>query len=107
MRYKVFYGTGPTEYAVCYGNTEKEARYQFSEYNPDKTISRVEPWDTTVTNRSTRRPSEPTSLRALAANADEHEFLVSLLEAIEDEGLEAQIYRKLRESWCPTQPEQA
>lgn len=34
MRYKVFYGADPTDYAVCYGATEKEAQHQFSEYNP-------------------------------------------------------------------------
>lgn len=42
MRYKVFYGTGSTTYAVCYGATEGEAKQHFGEYNPNTVIMRVE-----------------------------------------------------------------
>ena len=52
-----------------------------------------------------RSSRKHTSLREVAAHTDEHEFLVSLLEAIEAEGLEAQIYRRLQERRCPTQSE--
>ena len=42
MRYRVFYGTDSTAYAVCYGATEDEAQHHFREYNPCTTILRAE-----------------------------------------------------------------
>lgn len=97
MRYRVYYqqdGSCTNEdFCICWANSETEAAEVFRKYHPDDVIDHIE------------LQEEDTSLRALAVGADEHEFLVSLLEVIEDEGLEAQVYRKLRESWCPTQPE--
>lgn len=79
MRYKVFYGTGPTTYAVCYGNTEKEARYQFSEYNPNKAILRIEEFpDSTEIGES---------LLDLIGEADPEEAIRYLIDAIEDAGV--------------------
>lgn len=97
MRYRVYYqqdGSCTNEdFCICWANSETEAAEAFRKYHPDTVIDHVE-----LQERDTR-------LRDLAGKEDEHEFLVSLLKVIEDEGLEAQIYRKLQESWCPTQPE--
>lgn len=94
MRYRVYYqqdgACTEEDFCICYADSEAEAEEVFSKYHPETPISRVE---------------KITSLRDLAANMDEHEFLVALLEAIEDEGLEARIYRRFNEGWCPTQAE--
>lgn len=82
MRYKVFYGTGATEYAVCYGNTEKEARYQFSEYNPHKAILRIEKFPDPETGKC---------LLDLVGETDPEEAIQYLIEAIEDAGVSHQV----------------
>jgi len=79
MRYKVFYGAGPTKYAVCYGATEKEARCQFSGYNPHKAIIRVEEFPDAT---------EPAvDLMSLIAEAEPEEAIQYLIDAIEDAGV--------------------
>jgi len=82
MRYKVFYGTGSTEYAVCYGNTEKEARYQFSEYNPHKAILRIEKFPDPETGKC---------LLDLIGETDPEEAIQYLIEAIENAGVSHQV----------------
>lgn len=78
MRYKVFYGPVKT-YAVCYGNTEKEARYQFSEYNPHTAILRVEEFpDATEIGKS---------LLDLIGETDPEEAIRYLIDAIENAGV--------------------
>ena len=93
MRYRVYYQQDGSctdeDFCICYANSEIEAAEVFHKYHPDGVVDHVE-------------LQESSSLRALAADVDEHEFLVSLLEAIEEEGLEARIYRKIHESWCST-----
>lgn len=79
MRYKVFYGADPTDYAVCYGATEKEAQHQFSEYNPYKAITRVEEFPDAT---------EPdTDLLDLIGETDPEEAIQYLIDAIEDAGV--------------------
>lgn len=96
MRYRVYYqqegSCTEEDFCICYADSEIEAADVFRKYHPDGVIDHVE-------------LQESPSLRTLAADADEHEFLISLLEAIEEEGLEARIYRNLCKSWCATEVE--
>ena len=79
MRYKVFYGADSTDYAVCYGATEREAQHQFSEYNPRKAIVRVEEFPDAT---------EPdTDLLDLIGETDPEEAIQYLIDAIEDAGV--------------------
>lgn len=79
MRYRVFYGTDSTAYAVCYGATEDEARHYFREYNPCTTILRVEEFPD---------PTEPDkSLLDLIAEVDSELVIRYLIDAIEDAGV--------------------
>lgn len=79
MRYNVFYGTDSTAYAVCYGATEEEARYQFSRYHPDTAIVRVEEFaDSTEPDKE---------LLDLIGEADPEEVIRYLIDAIEDAGV--------------------
>lgn len=79
MRYKVFYGADPTDYAVCYGATEKEAQHQFSQYNPRKVIIGVEEFPDST---------EPDiDLLDLIGEADPEEAIQYLIDAIEDAGV--------------------
>lgn len=41
--YRVFYGKGNLDYAVCYGKDDIEAVEEFLRYNPDKTVVTVTP----------------------------------------------------------------
>lgn len=79
MRYKVFYGTGSTTYAVCYGATEGEAKQHFGEYNPNTVIMRVEEFPDAT---------EPdTDLLDLIGETDPEEAIQYLIDAIEDAGV--------------------
>ena len=79
MRYKVFYGTGSTTYAVCYGATEDEARQHFGMYNPNTVIMRVEEFPDSM---------EPDKdLLDLIGEADPEEAIQYLIDAIEDAGV--------------------
>lgn len=79
MRYKVFYGTGPTTYAVCYGDSYDEARQHFGMYNPNTVIMRVEEFPDST---------EPdTDLLDLIGEADPEEAIQYLIDAIEDAGV--------------------
>ncbi len=101
MRYRVFYqqdgACTDEDFCIYYADSEAEAIQVFHRYHPHSVIDHIEPYEEAL--------SESTSLRALAAEADEHEFLVSLLEVIEEEGFEACIYRKLYKIWCSPQSE--
>lgn len=79
MRYKVFYGTDSTTYAVCYGATEDEAKQHFGEYSPNTAIVRVEEFPDAT---------EPdTNLLDLISEADPEEAIRYLIDAIEDAGV--------------------
>lgn len=79
MRYRVFYGAGTTDYAVCYGATEEEARQHFREYNPNTWIMRVEEFPD---------PTEPgKDLFDLIGETDPEEAIRYLIDAIEDAGV--------------------
>lgn len=79
MRYKVFYGTGSTTYAVCYGDSYEEARQHFGEYNPNTAIMRVEEFPDSA---------EPDmELLDLIGEADPEEAIRYLIDAIEDAGV--------------------
>ena len=94
MRYRVYYlqdgGCTEEDFCICYADSEAEAEEVFRKYHPDTPVARVE---------------KITGLRELAADMDEHEFLVALIEAIQDEGLEARICHRLNDDLCPTQAE--
>ena len=81
-RYKVYYGTDPEDYCNCYADNKGGAEAEFHRYHPDTAIIRIE---------------KAYGLRELAASADEHEFLQSLIEAIEDQGDES-LYIQLMEA---------
>ena len=81
MRYKVIYGADAQDYTINYAGSPAEAEAQFYRYNPEKRVQRVERY---------------TGLRELAREEDEHEFLVNLIEAIEDEELETVLVDRLR-----------
>lgn len=89
MRYKVFYGSASYDYAVCYADSPAEALEQYKQRTerPDSPTYRVEEYP------------EPASLLELAKRADEHDFLVDLIQAIQDSGLEAQISTRLTEDY--------
>lgn len=76
MRYKVIFGKGNHDYAICYGDDENEAGRQFIRYNPEKRIIKVEPF---------------IRLREMASEGDEHEFLINLIDICEDTELEGQL----------------
>lgn len=79
MRYKVFYGTGSTTYAVCYGATEDEARQHFGMYNPNTVIMRVEEFsDSTEPDKD---------LLDMVGETDPEEAIRYLIDAIEDAGV--------------------
>lgn len=92
MRYRVYYqqdgACTEEDFCICYAVSEEDAAEVFRMYHPGTPISHIE---------------EITSLQDLADDADEHEFLQSLLDAIYKEGLESRICRRLYESWCPKQ----
>lgn len=85
MRYKVFYGSSSYDYAVCYADSPVEALEQYKQRTgrracrPDSPAYRIEEYP------------EPASLLELAKRADEHEFLLDLIQAVQDSGLEARI----------------
>lgn len=89
MRYKVFYGSSSYDYAVCYADSPAEALEQYKQRTcrPDSSTYRVEEYP------------EPASLLELAKRADEHEFLVDLIQAVQDSGLEARISTILTEDY--------
>lgn len=79
MRYKVFYGADSTDYAVCYGATEDEARRHFGMYNPNTAIKRVEEFPDST---------EPDmDLFDLIGETDPEEAIRYLIDAIEDAGV--------------------
>ena len=92
MRYKVFYGASSYDYAVCYADSPAEAleQYQSRTYHTISPIYRVEEY-----------PEKPvsTSLLELAKRADEHDFLVDLIQAVQDTGLGARISTILTEDY--------
>ena len=84
MRYKVFYGADEArDFAICYADSKKEALEQFRRYHAYETAR--------VTHIEEDPIPDVTSLRELAGEADEHEFLIDLIGAIEDLGLEDKI----------------
>lgn len=83
-RWKVFYGTGKHDYAVCYADDEAGARAEFEARN-NNPILRVELF---LDLRELWRQSD---------SDDEHEFLVAIMEAAEDLGVETQIVNHLRQ----------
>ena len=92
MRYKVFYGSASDDYAVCYADSPAEALEQYKQRTcrPDSPTYRVEEYP---------EPPEPASLLELARRADEHDFLVDLIQAVQDTGLEARISTILTEDY--------
>lgn len=92
MRYKVFYGSASYDYAVCYAGSPAEALEQYKQrtWRPDSTAYRVEEYP---------EPPEPAPLLELAKRTDEHEFLLDLIQAIQDSGLEARISTILTEDY--------
>lgn len=92
MRYKVFYGSASYDYAVCYANSPAEAleQYQSRTYHTLSPVYRVEEYP---------EPPAPAPLLELAKRADEHDFLVDLMQAVQDTGLEARISTILIEDY--------
>lgn len=92
MRYRVYYQQDGScteeDFTLCYANSKSEAAEVFLKYHPDGVVDHVESVE------------GDRNLRALAVVADKKELLMSLIEAIEEEGLEARIYRRLCKSWC-------
>lgn len=84
MRYKIFYGPDEThDFSICYGDSKKDALEQFRRYHACEPVR--------VTHIEEYPIINVKSIRELAGEADEHEFLVDLIGAIEDLGLEDKI----------------
>lgn len=81
-RYKVYFGTDPEDYTNIYADNKGGAEAEFHRYHPDSDVLRIE---------------KAYGLRELASSAeDEHEFLVDLIQALEDHGDES-VYIQLME----------
>lgn len=96
-RFKVFYGNGENDYAVIYVKPEVPLSdvhdtiiREFEKYNPDKE------WESIVDY-----PEVEQTLVQLANEVvtNEHEFLLALIEAVQDAGYEKDIVRRLQEDY--------
>jgi hypothetical protein len=80
-RYRVYYGTDPEDFTYCYADSKGGAEAEFHRYHPDHEILRIE---------------KNYGLREMASEADEHDFLIDLIQALEDHGDES-VYIQLME----------
>ena len=90
-RYKVYYGKDTNDFAIIYADTEEEAREEFKHYHPDWTPIRVEAY-----------PKKPDLLTLYKKSdfADEHEYLLAIIEAVQDAGVEEKVVDFLqRKGW--------
>lgn len=87
-RYKVYYWQGPDDYAVIYANTEEQAIDVFKKYNPHRDVLKVKPYPKLPSLRKLYRDSDV---------ADEHEYLIAIIEAVSDLGFEEKVVERLQE----------
>lgn len=85
-RYKVYWGNGTSDFAIIYAHSETEAINKFQEYQPDKTVLIVIPF-----------PKLPDLLTLYEQNdfSDEHEYLLAVIEAVQDAGVEDKVVQCL------------
>ena len=85
-RYKVYWGNGTDDFTIIYANSEAEATDKFQEYQPDKTVLKV-----------TSFPKFLDLLTLYTQNdfSDEHEYLLAVIEAVQDAGVEDKVVQSL------------
>lgn len=81
-RYKVYYWRGVDDYSVVYAHNEEEAEQVFRKYNPHREPLKV-----------TAFPNLPglTALYEQLGFEDEHEYLLAVIEAVQDAGVEEKV----------------
>lgn len=85
MRYKVFFGQGDQDYAICYGANVDEAKKHFGDYHPNTAITKALPYPDAM------EPENFTDLMTLTGEVEAEEALRYLIEAIEDAGVEHRV----------------
>ena len=81
-RYKVYYGHGTDDYSIVYAHNEEEAEQVFRKYNPNREPLKV------VAFR--KLPGLNTLYEQLGFE-DEHEYLLAVIEAVQDAGVEEKV----------------
>ena len=85
-RYRVYWGKGTNDFTIIYADSEAEATDKFQRYQPDKAILRV-----------TSFSKLPDLLTLYKQNdfSDEHEYLLAVIEAVQDAGVEDKVVQFL------------
>lgn len=81
-RYKVYYWHGPDDYSVVYAHNEEQAERVFRKYNPNREPLKVVAFRTL--------PGLSTLYEQLGVE-DEHEYLLAVIEAVQDAGVEEKV----------------
>lgn len=81
-RYKVYYWRGKDDYSIVYAHNEEEAEQVFKKYNPNREPLKVTPYP--------KLPGLNTLYEQLGVE-DEHEYLLAVIEAVQDAGVEEKV----------------
>lgn len=85
-RYKVHWGKGDEDFSIIYADNEAEAADMFQKYQPDKTVLEINAF-----------PNLPSLLTLYKQGnfANEHEYLLAVIEAVQDAGVEDKVIQFL------------
>lgn len=86
-RYKAYWGKGHQDFCVIYADTEEAVRRIFQKYHPGERLFKIELW--------LENPTLRDFYKEIGCD-DEHEYLLAIIEAAEDVGVEDKIVEYLK-----------